>query len=423
MWSPADKSALPTPEELKKAKEVINSVQRDLESAMQSLAQAQLRVQIVKKDLEERKAWIAPVRRLTFDVLSMIFEWCAEIEWDSPLRIAAVSRTWRSIALDTPRAWSFPDLASLISNKSLNLFFERSRERPLHVFLPESRERDIISVAHRIHCLSFNYHSVPSQALVFLNLQQLSISGGPGVIPITAINRSSFPTLLQLVTVDAMFYHTAESINTNLSFPQLKSWSLLTSQSWAWVDGLRSCQNTLVSLTIYGHSHGMTDEQPPILLPVLKCLKLMISHVSRGRFNLKTPILETYVEDTDMLEGPIHTDVSTVTQMRFVVAGSPSLSFSFCLGLKRLQIYNGSNDVINLLLDQLLVDGRICPALQVIELLEEDINACIASYSERLIEINSCRDHAIDMVVLTDWADLPGSIPLSVGLSILYYAV
>jgi len=147
MWSPANKSALPTPEELNKAKEAINSVQKDLENAMESLVRAQLRVDILRKDVEERKAWVAPVRRLTFDALSMIFDWCADIEWDSAVRIAAVCRTWRSIALDTPRAWSFVELASKTSNQGIKMFFERSRERPLYVYLPGSRRFDLTSVA------------------------------------------------------------------------------------------------------------------------------------------------------------------------------------------------------------------------------------------------------------------------------------
>jgi hypothetical protein len=137
----------------------------------------------------------------------------------------------------------------------------------------------------------------------------------------------------------------------------------------------------------------------------------MAAHVSNGRFNLKTPRLETYEEETDLLEGPIHTDVSTVTQMRFIVKGSPSMSFSRCLGLKRLQIYDGGNHVINSVLDQLLADGGICLVLQAIELLGEYTNADIAPYLEKLSEINSRRAHPIDIAVLTEWSELPGASP------------
>jgi hypothetical protein len=413
MWSPADNSALPTPEELKKAKEVIDIVQRDLESAMELLAQTQRRVEILRKDLEEQKAWIAPVRRLTFDVLSAIFEWCADIEWDSPVRIAAVSRSWRTIVLDTPRAWSFADLTSRMSNAKINMFFERSRERPLHVCLPGTRRFDLRSVAPRVQCLSFSSLSSPPRTLVFPKLQRLSIFGGPG-ISIADVNTHQFPTLLHLVTIGTMLHHTYVSTDTNVPFPQLESWALSTSESIGWVHGLRSCQNTLVSLTISGHPHSIMDEQPPILLPVLSCLKLM-AYFSRGLFSFKTPRLETYEEDTNALERPIHTDVSTAVQMRFVVEGSPSLSLSCFRGLKRLQIYYGGDNVINSVLDQLLGDGRVCPALQVIELLGEDVDAGIAPYSERLIEINSGRAHAIDMVAITDRTELPGFIPISVG--------
>jgi len=162
----------------------------------------------------------------------------------------------------------------------------------------------------------------------------------------------------------------------------------------------------------------MMDDQPPVLLPVLNSLTLISHGSTTSLFKLKTPRLETYGEDTDSLECPIHTDVSTIMQMRFVVEGSPFLSLSFCHGLKRLQIYTGDDDIINSVFDQLLMDGRICPALQVIELLEEDINADIAPHLERLPEINRGRAHAINMVVLTDWTELPGSSLISVGLFI-----
>jgi hypothetical protein len=410
MWSPANISALPTPEELKTVKEVIDFLERDLENAIESLAQAQLRVEMLRKELEERKVWAAPARRLTFDVLSMIFEWCAAVEWDSPLRIAAVSRTWRSIVLDTPRAWAFPDVSSYKNN--VNLFFERSRQRPLHVSLPSSRGWDLTSITHRIHCLSFRYVSAPYETLVFPNVQRLTMFGS-GMLKITFINFRMFPALRQLVTVKRTLCHAFGSASTKLLFPRLESWSLRTSQNRAWFDGLRSCQNTLVSLKIYGHSYGIMDKHPPILFPVLRCLELMTGHVSNGRFNFMTPRLDSYGEDTDLLEGPMHTDVSTVTLMRFLVNGTPTLSLSCCLGLKRLLIYDGSNHVIDSVLDQLLADAGFCPVLQVIELYT---NANIAPYLERLSVINRDRARAIDLVVSTKWTELPGSIPTSVSL-------
>jgi len=335
MWSPIDKSSLPTPEERKKAKEVIDLLQKDLENAMESLVRAQLRVDILRKDVEERKAWVAPVRRLTFDALSVVFDWCADIEWDSAVRIAAVCRTWRSIVLDTPRAWSFADLSSEISDKEIKMFFERSRERPLHVHLRGPWLFDLTSVAHRVQSLALDSISPYLKPRVFPNLQRLSISEDSGT-SITDVN-TRFPNLLQLVTAKTKLYHRTGSVDTIISFPQLESWSLRTSRSLAWVDGLRSCQNTLVSLTIHGHSYGIPGEHPPILLPVLNFLKLKTGHVSsRGQFNLKTPRLESYEEETDPFEAPLHPDVDSVMLMRFIVKGLPNLYVLMYPGLKRV---------------------------------------------------------------------------------------
>jgi F-box-like len=413
----------PTPEELKKAKETIKLVQRDLETAMEVLAQAQLRVEILKKDLEERNAWIAPARRLPFDVLSMIFDWCSDIKWDSPAQIAAVCRTWRRVVLDTPRAWSFIDLASKMTDEGITMFFERSRQRPLHVYLPEDRRFDLSSVAHRIHCISLDdIRSLP-QTLVFPNLRRLSIFWPASALPLAEVTAHRFPALRHLGTTSVPLPPTA--VEKNISLPQIESWSLFIPRGRAWLDGLPSCQNTLVSLSLDFHRIGTGAELPSILLPVLRCLTIAGYTLDSGLLNLRTPILETYAEfiyERGPLESPIHTDVSTVTQMRFTTKEQLGLTLSRCLGLQRLQLCGMGIVAVAPFLDQLSVDEQICPRLRIIELFVEDLNPNIAAYSERLAEISSSRVYPIEITASAKRAvpELPGTVPESVGLHFLY---
>lgn len=59
MWQPANTAALPSLEDFKHAKKAIVELEGVLKDALVALEQAQLRVQALTRDLEERKAWIA----------------------------------------------------------------------------------------------------------------------------------------------------------------------------------------------------------------------------------------------------------------------------------------------------------------------------------------------------------------------------
>jgi len=61
---------------------------------------------------------------------------CGEDDWKTPLRIAATSRDWRNLVLATPRAWEFLDVPKCQDIDTIKLFLERSRPRPLHLYLP-----------------------------------------------------------------------------------------------------------------------------------------------------------------------------------------------------------------------------------------------------------------------------------------------
>ncbi|KDQ17611.1 hypothetical protein BOTBODRAFT_143968 [Botryobasidium botryosum FD-172 SS1] len=92
---------------------------------------------------------LAPIHRLRIpdDIFSMIFELAVPADWKdkwlAPLTIAAVSRSWRRIALATPRLWT------RINSRTLSAFLPHAKLAPLEIgyecFLRRESLRDFLS--------------------------------------------------------------------------------------------------------------------------------------------------------------------------------------------------------------------------------------------------------------------------------------
>jgi hypothetical protein len=126
MWSPANQAAFPSQEETRHAKEAIYQLELVLKDAYELLEQAKTRVYKLVGELDKRKAWIAPIRRLPVEILSEIFIFSSEVGGLVPLTITEVSRHWREVILATPRAWSrvyanLPGHESYLSIDQLNI--------------------------------------------------------------------------------------------------------------------------------------------------------------------------------------------------------------------------------------------------------------------------------------------------------------
>jgi hypothetical protein len=126
MWSPADKSALPSNVDKIQARIEIQRVNGEIEETEMQLAQTQLRLDILKRELAEREAWLAPIRTISHDELTIVFNVCAEMDWIAPMRLATVCRAWRNAVLANPRAWSQIHPKSTRALKLIPLYLERS---------------------------------------------------------------------------------------------------------------------------------------------------------------------------------------------------------------------------------------------------------------------------------------------------------
>jgi hypothetical protein len=102
-----DFTLLPTAHDVIRVNDEIRTVERHLKDALADPVCSAITITGLERDLEMMQAWIAPIRRLNTDILSIIFEMCGEDNWKTPLRIAATCRDWRNLVLATPRAWEF----------------------------------------------------------------------------------------------------------------------------------------------------------------------------------------------------------------------------------------------------------------------------------------------------------------------------
>jgi hypothetical protein len=109
MWPPPNKNELPSPEEIICVKEAIVTLEAALRDAFELVESTKLHIAEMTKDLEERKGWIAPIRKVPTEIMVDIFLRTGEMDNLAPVSFTAVSRLWRNIILATPKAWSFID--------------------------------------------------------------------------------------------------------------------------------------------------------------------------------------------------------------------------------------------------------------------------------------------------------------------------
>jgi hypothetical protein len=298
MWTPVDITVVPTAQDLIYAKSAIKKVEIELKDALLAPEQAQRRVDRIKQDLWEQRAWIAPVRRLSSDVISLIFEFCGEDNWRTPLRIAGVSRQWRDIALATPRVWAFLDVHECSDAELVGHFFKHSGQRPLHVCLHESQCLTILSdVIKRLECLSIYNNSHMEEYPVFPKLKRFSLGKAGRRIEISDLCTTCFPALHELIcapVIEGNVTSTLRSMKPVL--PPLQVLSVTTGWNTVWLDLLISCRSSLESLRLYFEMPFPATSG--LVLPMLKCLEIVLwmPNPDGWPIDLKTPLLETYKE-------------------------------------------------------------------------------------------------------------------------------
>jgi hypothetical protein len=277
-------------------------------------------IHMTEKKIEMLKAWIAPIRRLNTDILSLIFEMCGEDDWTTPLQISATSREWRNLILATPRAWEFLPVGDCEDIETAKLFLERSHPRPLHLDVPYDYYVLLSSISQRLECLTldcFDDTTELSFPKPFPKLKRI-VFADEGDVQLSCIDASRFPALRHL----RADFSTPLIDGDLLNLPPLQSLLFTFDDDSCWLRVLQACQDTLISLQ-FTIDNLLTDElpttipKPQLVFPRLICLGIEDrgKHYGESPLDLKTPVLETYIEQ--MHYGPLmRPDAKTVTQLR-----------------------------------------------------------------------------------------------------------
>lgn len=96
----------------------IKSLEDDLEAARQLMTKLDENIKSLNQGIDNKRAFIAPIRSLPFEVLGEVMKCCAVNQ--SPWLLTSICRTWRQCALGTPRLWSQVVVTNPLSQNVVN---------------------------------------------------------------------------------------------------------------------------------------------------------------------------------------------------------------------------------------------------------------------------------------------------------------
>jgi F-box-like len=360
LWSPADKNALPSPEDMKHAKEAIFALKRAINAAYKLVKNTKLRIAKMKKSLAERKGWIAPIRRIPTEVLIDVLLRASEMDDLSPIKFTAVCRLWRRIVFATPKAWSFiyllkhynrhVDFRNNFGDHNYfpgytDTYFQRSEPRLLHLGLPQAEgfyskhTKSIIREhAHRMLCLTttpdiLSESQSSSRCRQFPYLQILTITDDYSSANIDAsfFSISRFPVLQTLRLPRGCPSTGANPIISPSTFPPLQHLTVDIREDSASMGILQVCAATLKTLSI-SCLDGQDAPSSPIQMtfPLLRYLTIRRKYEGREFPPLVkgiTPILTSLEVTTpdESLPSGFDIDMQTITHMRWDKFIAPSI--------------------------------------------------------------------------------------------------
>lgn len=305
----------PSLNEVVRTKADIITLESHLEQALERARLAQHQVAVATSRLNWARAFIAPIRKLNFDVLSLIFEIAANNDLKAPLRIAGVSHLWRGVIQRTPRVWSVLDRRR-IKDVGSALYLNHSLPSRLHVHeTHEANFSHLAQMAHKVECLTATVIYDTPTPIVFPNLKRLV--AGRGYIchaNLATINTSRFPNLRHL-NLDTTFHRNSAITG----FPQLETLAIVLHAAIPWFDIINACKNSLISLRPTIVTLNVFGDDNSLHLPRLRYLEIVTRRkISRWEIEIEAPALETYIERSECgwFSGHFHETLDSVKNLR-----------------------------------------------------------------------------------------------------------
>jgi len=180
--APPNAHALPSKEEIEDTKNIIIILENRLQAAKGARWRSRSKIKKLQRELEQRKAWIAPIGRILHDVLSCIFLEACQTDPMAPFILGGVCTIWRRSSFDTPRAWTFVQLHHLKTAEAIQLVLNRGAACPLYVDVP-SKSNLHLNIAleghtQRMRCLRMDISFYEILQHSFSNLTKLAMIGG-----------------------------------------------------------------------------------------------------------------------------------------------------------------------------------------------------------------------------------------------------
>jgi hypothetical protein len=307
MWPPPNIQALPSKEEILQTKEEISFIERQL-------TEVQLKMEVLQKSIAERKAWIAPIRKLPHDVLSQIFVEVSMDNWKAPLILQSISRWWRDVVAGTPRAWTFIPLFECDAEGQsdiVSLFVERSQNVTLHIFAKDHCFDRLKILASRIECMNLHMafesmvYFIPDEydftqlELLQLREQDWNLNASDRIFDILKWDMMQFPNLksLDLAVCGPLLV----AIAASPQFPSIRWLKVECRDPSPLTDILLKCAKSLESIDLNYRTvpSKLPDPMPTIHLPSLRHIWLSdITSVPGPNWyiNGSTPNLEAYCD-------------------------------------------------------------------------------------------------------------------------------
>ncbi|KIM21932.1 hypothetical protein M408DRAFT_29176 [Serendipita vermifera MAFF 305830] len=401
MWSPQDINAIPSIDDIIPAKNAIDALEA-------RLLEAQRLVDELQQEITARKAWIAPIRRLPSELLSIIFVHRCRRRWDAPLTIQLVSRWWRKIIIQTPQAWTFIPLREFNDSKQVEnlaeLFLRRGRQ--WHVSLPLfskiGKMRRLLgplaNVSNHIVCM-YDINPIANYQLRYRNLEDLDISWDDRWLPKTLhvyLDTDHFPRLRTLsFTLRGEIDLRTRMTFSSSSIPPLQYLELHTQDFPSVSSIIQACSSTLKFLICGFNSQsslGMTTPRKSVHFPELHSVRLLDTHHdSKWLLEAITPKLRAY-EAIGTFEG-VSVDTSNVEYLdtldHRILYSYSSLRF---LDLSRYPLQS-----VVTTLEYLVKETEVCPKLKTIITLRGQH----CEYSPTIRNISSLITRGGELVELT----------------------
>ena len=401
----------------------------------------------VHKRLVEHLEWqsMSPVGRLFFDPLALIFELCAEMDWKSSLRIAAVSKCWRAVILETPRAWCSVDARSRNGAGLLSLYSDRCSHIPLQVttyadvlysllvapikvlshFSPgldnskNGRRRLVQKIGQTIGCMSISNLPTVRRVVEYSSLTRLRITRPKPDIQLSNLSTTRFPALRHLETTAALYHDEDFPLSQCPDLPRLQTLKLTVNHNPAGIHLIKHCRETLVSLSLMIRGDAFPQEDvSDILLPQLQCLQISTTGtgVARSwRSAFRTPSLTTYIElnESGPVDQLLHDDIGGIIHLRLNQSTIPS--HVHLTELATVQLDALSHD-LHKTVDQLTNQLKSAKRLRLLEVHCDDADFGVETSETSLDSLMENADASFEVRLVSGNCrkDLPGVISYSV---------